>query len=81
MSDKEIDIRAIEMQGAKKYIVGQIEEAEKELRRLKSGIFSSLMNSKSIFAVEVYKDTMSILLDDINKKIARHIPNYGDEHL
>lgn len=75
MSDKEIDIRAIELQGAKKYIVGQIEEAEKELIRLKSGIFSSLMNSKSILAVEVYKDTMSILLDDINKKIARHIPS------
>lgn len=75
MNDKEIDIRAIELQGAKKYIVGQIEEAEKELIRLKSGIFSSLMNSKSILAVEVYKDTMSILLDDINKKIARHIPS------
>lgn len=75
MSDKEIDIRAIEPQGAKKYIAGQIDEAEKELRRLKSGIFSSFMNSKSILAVEVYKDTMSILLDDIDKKIARHIPS------
>jgi hypothetical protein len=33
------------------------------------------MNSKSILAVKVYKDTMSILLDDINKKIAKHIPS------
>lgn len=75
MSDKEIDIRAIELQGTKKYILEQIEGAEKELRRLKSGIFGSFINSKSILAVEVYKDTLSILLDDINKKIARHIPS------
>lgn len=75
MSDKEIDIRAIELQGAKKYILEQIEGAEKESKRLKSGIFGSFINSKSILAVEVYKDTLSILLDDINNKITRHIPS------
>lgn len=74
MSDKEIDIRAIELQGAKKYLVEVIEQMDEVSADSRKG-FGWLFNSKTIQGASIVKSIARAMLDDINKKIARHIPS------
>lgn len=73
MSDKEQDINAIELKGCKKYIVEQLESAEEELQKLKSGFFSRLGKSNEISGFELYIKILEAMLKDVNKRIERHV--------
>lgn len=74
MSDKELDIRAIELQGAKKYIVSLLDDIDKETHEMRKG-FGWLFNSKSLQGARIFRNLTRIMLDDINEKIAKHTPS------
>lgn len=74
MSDKELDIRGIELQGAKKYIVDILNEIDAESKDMRSG-FGWLFNSKKIQAASIMRGFVKLMLDDINERIAKHIPS------
>ncbi|BBK03780.1 hypothetical protein [Enterobacter phage EspM4VN] len=74
MIDKEIDIRGIELQGTKKYIVSILEDIDKETSETRKG-FGWLLRSKELESLRLFRRVVCIMLDDINEKIAKHIPS------
>ena len=74
MSDKEIDVRAIELQGTKKYIVSLLDDIDKEITEMRKG-FGWVWKSKELQSMRLFRRVVCIMLNDINEKIARHIPS------